>query len=173
MTQHDKSPLAACENFEQDLVLYYYSDLGTLDRRRVDSHLQDCKFCSLYLKELNTLLPLTVQTDDPPQTFWNDYSREMRQKLAASQETQSWRQILTSLYRPWVVPVFATALMVALALTFTLGKGLWRANEIPQDDEAFIEALPVAENLDFFKDMEMLDNMDLLEFMGSQENGKA
>jgi hypothetical protein len=173
MTQQDNNHIVACKNFEQDLVLYYYGELGDLDRRYVDSHLRSCKACALYLKQLNTLLPQTVQMDDPPEKFWNDYRREMRYKLAVAQQKRSWWRSVVSPSLRWTVPVFATAAVVGLALTFALSKGFWRANEIPQDDEAFIEALPVAENLEFFKNMEVLDNMDLLEFMGNQENGAA
>jgi hypothetical protein len=36
-----------------------------------------------------------------------------------------------------------------------------------------MEILPVAENLEFFKTMEVLDAMDFLENMGSPANGSA
>jgi hypothetical protein len=36
-----------------------------------------------------------------------------------------------------------------------------------------MEELPMAENLEFFKAMDVLDDLDLLEYMGSQGNGNA
>jgi hypothetical protein len=60
-----------------------------------------------------------------------------------------------------------------LALTLTLGKGFWSSKEVPQDDEVFMEILPAAENLEFFKTMEVLDAMDFLEDMGSAGKGSA
>jgi len=33
-----------------------------------------------------------------------------------------------------------------------------------------MEALPVAEHLEFFKSMDLLDNLDLLEIMGAPDN---
>ena len=36
-----------------------------------------------------------------------------------------------------------------------------------------MEVLPVAENLDFFKSMDVLDDLDLLEFLGNQSNNNA
>jgi hypothetical protein len=33
-----------------------------------------------------------------------------------------------------------------------------------------MEVLPVTENLEFFTNLEVLDSMDLLEFLGSQGN---
>jgi hypothetical protein len=50
----------------------------------------------------------------------------------------------------------------------TFGKGIWQSNDLPKDDAAMIEALPVAENLEFFKAMDVLDDLDLLESMGNQ-----
>ena len=68
------------------------------------------------------------------------------------------------------LPAFATAAIIALALTFTLSKGLWPKNDPAKEDVAVMELLPVAENLDFFKSMDVLDDLDLLESMGSQGN---
>ncbi len=62
----------------------------------------------------------------------------------------------------------AGAAVVMLALTLTFGKGIWQSNDLPKDDAAMIEALPVAENLEFFKAMDVLDDLDLLESMGNQ-----
>jgi hypothetical protein len=63
--------------------------------------------------------------------------------------------------------------VAVLAVTLTLGKGFWDSKEIPQDDQVFMEILPAAENLEFFKTMEVLDAMDFLENMGSPANGSA
>jgi hypothetical protein len=171
MVQHIKSIVAACDQFEQELILYYYSELGSAERGQVESHISGCESCRLYLKEMTSLLPMTVAADEPPQAFWDDYSREMRHKLATARENRTWWHNVALLFQPWRVPVFATTAVVALALTLTLGKGLWRTTDAPQEDEAFMEALPMTENLEFFSDMEVLDTMDLLEYIGSQGNG--
>ena len=171
MVQHTKSTAAACDQFEQELILYYYGELGSTERGQVESHIARCEPCSRYLKEMTSLLPMTVAADEPPQAFWDDYSREMRHKLATARERRTRWHDLVSLFQPWLVPVFATTAVVALALTLTLGKGLWRTTDAPQEDEAFIEALPMTENLEFFSDMEVLDTMDLLEYIGSQGKG--
>jgi len=39
-----------------------------------------------------------------------------------------------------------------------------------QEDAAMLEILPVAENLEFFNAMDVLDDLDLLESMGNQSN---
>ena len=60
---------------------------------------------------------------------------------------------------------FGAVVVLALELTFTLGKQIWPSDELLREEEALMEVLPVAENLDFFKTMDVLDNLDVLEFM--------
>jgi anti-sigma factor RsiW len=173
MAQQDKSAATACQQFEEDLVLYYYGELDRSERAAVKSHLLSCDPCRLYLKELESILPLTLKPDEPPQAFWDNYSRELRHKLSNVRDDKSWWQILASFLQPWAIPLSATAVVALLALTLTLGKGFWGAQEVPQDDQAFMEILPAAENLEFFKTMEVLDAMDFLEDMRSPAKGSA
>jgi hypothetical protein len=165
--------ITACQNVEQDLVLYYYGELNEADRSQVITHIQACGVCSLYLNELEKLLPLTRKPDEPPQAFWDDYNRELRHKIARVKDRKSWWQDLASFFQPWTVPAFATVALVVLAVTLTLGKGFWSSKNAPPDDESLMEILPVAENLEFFKTMEVLDTMDLLEEMGRSASGSA
>lgn len=72
-----------CKDFEQDLVLYYYGECDGAERNRVEAHLGGCTSCRLFLDDLRTLLSLSVNPDEPPQSFWESYIREMRAKLAA------------------------------------------------------------------------------------------
>jgi hypothetical protein len=116
---------------------------------------------------------LTVKTDEPSQVFWDNYGREMRHKLAEAQEKQSWWRALASSWRPWTLPAFGAAAVVILALTLTLGKDLWRAQDEPPADPSLMEALPMAENLEFFRTMEVLDAMDFLEYLSRAPNGSA
>ena len=173
MAQHHMSTTVACTNWEEDLVLYYYGDLGGSERTVLEEHMRGCEPCRFYLKELESILPLTVKPDEPPQAFWDDYSREMRLRLTEVKGRKSWWQSLVSFLQPWAIPVSATAIVALLALTLTLGKGFWASKEVPQDDEAFMEILPAAENLEFFKTMEVLDAMDFLENMGNTGNRSA
>ena len=173
MAQDNTSAAVACTQWEEDLVLHYYGELGGSERAAVEDHVRGCRPCRSYLKELESILPLTVKPDEPPQAFWDDYSREMRRKLTEAEKRKPWWQSLASFFQPWAIPVSATAAVAILALTLTLGKGFWGSKEAPQDDEAFMEILPAAENLEFFKTMEVLDAMDFLEDMGSPVKGSA
>ena len=167
-----KENSTACAIYEADLVLLHYGDLSGTDREKLESHLGSCAGCAGYIRELATLLPLTVKSDEPPQEFWQNYSRELRGKLDDVGAKKSWWRDLLPAFPPSYVPAFATAAIVVLGLTFTLGKAVWTAKSNPQDDE-MAEALPVAENLDFFSAMDILDDLELLESIGSQSNNAA
>jgi len=158
---------AACADFEQDLVLLHYSELAGAERQRLEAHLKDCAACTRSLKEYADLLPRTVFADDPPPAFWNDYSRELRHKLAQVAERKSWWRNLFFTLQPWGMPALATSAVLLLALTFTLGKSIWQERQTPPPvDHTILEVLPIAENLDFFNNLEVLDNLEVLEQMG-------
>ncbi|MGH7796912.1 MAG: hypothetical protein ACREQ2_18770 [Candidatus Binatia bacterium] len=168
MAEPFKTLSAACAGEEENLVLLHYGDLAGAERDTLQSHLNGCAACKDYLQDLGKLLPLTLKTDEPPQTFWADYKRELRHKLDHAAEKPTWRQKLAAFFQPRLVPLFVTAAVVALALTFTLGRGLWTTNDPAREEAAMLEVLPVAENLEFFRAMDVLDDLELLEFMGSR-----
>lgn len=168
----------ACANREQDLVLYYYGELGEAERAAVETHTRSCEVCHRYLGQIGSILPGTVERDEPAQAFWDDYSREMRRKLADVERKPWWRPV-TEFLHSWAIPAMAVAAVGIIALTFTLGRDVFRSKDtspsrdISPEEESLMEALPVAENLDFFSNMEMLDAMDLLESMSGQGNDQA
>jgi hypothetical protein len=157
-----------CRTFEQDLVLLHYGDLGGAELAALQRHLTDCAGCADYLSELGKLLPLTVKADDPGQAFWDDYSRQLRHKIHAAVERKSWWQNLAVMFQPRLLSAVAGAAVVVIALAFTLGRGLWPTTDLPHNEAAMMEALPVAENLEFFRSMDVLDDLELLELIGSQ-----
>lgn len=173
MTRHDTSPDRACKDFEADLILYYYGDCAEADRLRVETHVRSCPACARFLQALREILPLTAKADEPPESFWLDYTRELRGKLVAAEENVPWWKRFFVSHRWWRVPALATALVVILALTLTFNKRSWRPAVIPPEDEAFLEVLPMAENLEFFKAMELLDALDFLEASGGLGSGSA
>lgn len=164
---------SACRDFEQGLVLYYYGECEGTERSKVEKHLEVCASCLGFLEELAKVLPLTVERDHPSQAFWEDYSREIKRKLAQTEQKSPWWTAVSSLFRPWPVPALATALVLILALTLTLARRAWRPQELAPEEVAFLEILPMAENLEFFKTMDLLDALDLLEAPGGPGSGPA
>ena len=158
-----------CTEFEQDLVLYHYGELSGETRDQIATHLHGCSGCASYLKELAALLPLTVIGDEPAEEFWQNYSREMRHKLADLQEKKSWWQAVQTFVRPWTVPALAGTAVVALAVTLTIGKKT-TTDDAPTADQAMIEVLPMAENLELFNNMDVLEDIDVLEVIGISGN---
>ncbi len=150
----------ACKDFEQDLVLYHYGDCVGADKQRVESHIEGCDGCRQFLQELKAFLPATLAVDEPPASFWQDYSREMRVKLAAADEKPGWIRSLAALFRPWPVPALAAGAIIAISLTMTINK----APQAPSDPSY----TDMASNADFFKSMDLLDSMDLLESVETQ-----
>ena len=161
----------ACNEFEQDLVLYHYGELSADDRDRLTTHLRACPACATYLKELSALLPLTVNTDEPGEEFWQNYSREMRHKLADLQEKKSWWQALQAALRPWTLPALAGTAVIALAVSLNTANKT--ATDVPVADPALMEVLPMAENLDLFSNMDVLENIEVLEIMEGSGNEAA
>ncbi|HEY2989919.1 MAG TPA: zf-HC2 domain-containing protein [Candidatus Binatia bacterium] len=164
MAERKDSLPGACKDFEQDLVLYHYQDCSGAERQRVESHLDSCASCRGFLQELRSLLPATVESDEPSAAFWQNYSREMRVKLAAQEEKSGWWPAISSFFRPWPVPAVATALILALAVTLTFTRGRWFP--VKSEDP---EVLEMASNADFFKSLDFLDSMDLLEAVEGTE----
>ena len=164
----------SCKDFAQDLVLYYYGECVETERRTVETHLKGCPSCRGFLEDMRKLLPLTVKPDEPPEGFWQSYSREMREKLAQIGTPSPWWERALSSFRSWPVAALASGLVVALALTFTLTKGRWHLQQAPHEEEALREVLPIAENLDFYNSLDFLEVMDLLEAIDAKgANGKA
>ena len=126
MIAQDKPASKACRNLEEDLVLYYYGELAESDRGRCVAHLNDCEHCRATFAEMGKLLPITAAHDEPTTTFWNDYSREMRQKLDLAAQRKSWWLSIAGLFAAIPMPALATGAMLLLALALTFGKNLWR-----------------------------------------------
>lgn len=162
-----------CNEFEQDLVLYHYGDLSAEDRDRLATHLRACPGCATYLEELAALLPLTMNTDEPGEEFWQNYSREMRHKLADLQEKKSWWHALQTALRPWTLPALAGTAVVALAITLNTANKTTPINDVPAADPALMEVLPMAENLELFNNMDVLENIEVLEIMEGSANEAA
>jgi hypothetical protein len=163
----------ACSDFPEDLLLYYYKESSPDECRRIESHLQSCSGCENFLRELASLLPLTVQDDEPPPAFWESYRRELRRNLTRAESKPSWWNRLSAFFAPWQVPAAAAAVVVVLAATVTLDTWQSTDEELPPENEAVLEVLPIAENLDLLRSMEFLDALDLLESSRASAGGSA
>jgi hypothetical protein len=63
-------------------------------------------------------------------------------------------------------------LTLLLAVGLTVTRDRWQKSDSPPPQESLLEVLPLAENLEFFTAMDILDSMDLIED-GGPVNGTA
>ncbi|MCH7913320.1 MAG: zf-HC2 domain-containing protein [Deltaproteobacteria bacterium] len=169
MTGWDRYSPEACKDFGEDLILYYYGEWQGTERDRVEVHIKDCARCESFLEELSRLLPLSHDTDEPPEAFWEQYSIEMHQKLAALEEKRPWWNSLFDRITPWTYGAVATAfgLILSLVLAFSGGKWLQRYSS---EDRLPQEIQSVSGELEFFKTMELMEVLELLEGVGQSNH---
>jgi hypothetical protein len=157
----------ACRDFEEDLVLYYYGEGLGAELSRVESHVKGCSRCSRFLDDLRKLLPQMAQPEELPQSFWDNYYREMVGKLAVHRERSSWWRSFFAPMRVWVVPAFGTAAIAVLAVALVLGKGGWSFQPNRSQQNIPSEILTDAKQLEFFNSMDMLESLHVLETLDS------
>jgi anti-sigma factor RsiW len=155
---------SACKILEADLVLLHYGELNDPERQAVQSHLQECLHCRDSLEQMAKLMPLTVQRDDPPTSFWTDYSRELRHKVDKTLERRSWRAALASWLKPIPIAALSACAVGLLALVFTVGKDYWSTPQAPEDDEVIVAS---PQDMDLLQHLDVLDALDVLEDMNS------
>jgi hypothetical protein len=163
MTERTDTLRTACKDFEEDLVLYYYGDGSEAERSRVESHLQSCSPCQEFLDDLRKLLPSMAKPSELPPMFWDDYYNEMVQKLAIHEERQPWWKNFFSPMRTWMVPAFGTAAVAALAIGLVIGSGHWHYPFSRTQEQIPREILADTNQLEFFKSMDLLENLSSLE----------
>ena len=153
----------ACQNYEEDLVLYYYGENSADERRHVEQHLVECVCCQSFIEDLRRLLPRMTPTETLPQSFWDNYYRETVRKLAEQDERNSWWRNLFAPMKFWLVPAFGTAAVAILAIALVMGKGKLTSfidrpsSSLPQ------EVLADDNQLEFFKSLDMLESLSHLE----------
>lgn len=153
----------ACSVFEEDLVMYYYGDGSAEDRSRVESHLGGCAKCQRFLQDLRGLLPQMAKPKEMPQTFWDNYYREMKQKLAVERERKSWWRSWLAPMSGWMVPAFGAAAIAVLAIGLVIGKGDWGTRPQSIDEVIPQEILTDTKELEFLMSLDMLEAMPRLE----------
>jgi predicted anti-sigma-YlaC factor YlaD len=153
----------ACRDFEEDLVLYYYGEGLEAERSRVEGHLKLCLRCRRFLDDLRKLLPQMARPKEMPQAFWDNYHREMVDKLAAHQERRAWWWSWFLPVQSWALPAFGTAAVAVFAFALVLGKGDWTFQPNRSQQNIPPEVLTDARQLEFFTSMDMLESLGLLE----------
>ena len=164
----------ACAEFEADLVLYYYGEGSATERRRVETHIEACKCCGRFLDDLRGLLPQMSEKPDLPQTFWDNYYREMVHKLDREREKKPWWRHWIPSFGGWALPAFGTLAVAAVAVGLLFSKGEWNLSTKATQQEAIPqEILTDASRLEFFNSMDLLESLPVLEKMDGSRGDSA
>jgi hypothetical protein len=153
----------ACRDFEEDLVLYYYGEGAETERSRVEGHFKACSRCSRFLGDLRRLLPQMAQPSEMPESFWNNYYREMVDKLAVQRARSAWWKSLFAPVRVWMIPAFGTVAVAVLAIGLVIEKGDWTFHSSGTQQSIPKEVLTDDRQLEFFNSMDMLESLRVLE----------
>lgn len=156
----------ACEEFEADLVLYYYGEGSAAERRCIENHIDGCRQCARFMDDLRGLLPQISKTTELPQTFWDNYYREVVHKLEQARERRSWWRRLVPTFGGWAIPAFGTAVVAVFAVALVFGNGDWslRSSSTPQESIPQ-EILSDSRDLEFFNSLDLLESLPTLEKM--------
>ena len=158
-----------CKGFEEDLVLYYYGEIGDDEKQRVEQHLGNCLGCGRFIEDLHRLLPQMALPEELPQSFWDDYYRETVAKLTHQREQKFYWRDLFAPMRIWMIPAFGTAVIAALALGAVLSKGNLSSLYNQPPERIPTEIVTDTEQLEFFRSLDMLEALSALEGMESSK----
>jgi hypothetical protein len=151
-----------CKQFEEDLVLYYYGEIGNNEKHKLEQHLGHCVGCGRFIEDLHRLLPHIALPEELPQSFWDDYYRETVAKLRDQREQQFyWRNLFAPMRM--LIPAFGTAVIAALAFGVVLSKGNLPSLYNQPQERIPREIVTDTEQLEFFRSLDMLEALSSLE----------
>jgi hypothetical protein len=160
-----------CKELEEDLVLYYYGEIADDEKRRLEQHLGKCVGCGRFLEDLHRLLPQIAPPQELPQSFWDNYYRETIEKLADQREQRfNWRNLFAPL-RMWMIPAFGTAVVAALGFGLILSEGNLNSLYNQPQERIPREIVTDTEQLEFFRSMDMLESLSVLEGLETSKAG--
>jgi hypothetical protein len=152
-----------CKELEEDLVLYYYGEIADREKYRLEQHLDNCVRCGRFLEDLHRLLPQMAVPEELPQSFWDNYYREIVAKLAHQREQKfDWRNLFAPV-RTWMIPAFGTALVAALAFGVVLSMGNLNSLYNQPQERIPREIVTDTDQLEFFRSLDMLESLSALE----------
>jgi len=154
----------ACEAYRNRLLEYVDGDLAGEAQAEIEGHLAHCSGCREEVQALRETLALVARmpAPEPPETFWQQYLRELRQQVAPAPRSPRLRDWFTI---PFLRPVPALAVGIALVFAVVLARQ-YSSEGPPLPELASLSAtqqLALSQDLDILREMDLLDEIDLLE----------
>lgn len=153
-----------CDACRNKLLEYLDGDLTGAVRGQFEAHLTECAACRKELQSVQETLALVARmpVPEPSETFWQQYLRELRQKVAAprwSSRLQGW--FAGFMFRP--IPAFAVGVALIVAAFLTWNTLSQRPTAPPTASLVLTEQLALSQDLELLRDMDFLEELDLLE----------
>jgi len=141
-------------HYKQELAAFADRELSARDTERISAHLNECEDCREELKRLRHTDRLLIELPAMPPS--EDFDRSFWQKVDEIEEKKEDRlcsRLLVFGWRPYM----------AMASVGLLVIGLLNYYPFPFSVEPNPEARLIAENLELYENMEIIDKLDLLE----------
>lgn len=153
-----------CDTYRSKMLEYLDGDLAGAAQAELEAHLSHCPGCREELHGLQDTVALIARmpAPDPPDAFWHQYLREIRQKVAVKKRrSHLWNWLASLPPRPVPALAVGSALIAAVFLTWTM----WAERPpMPQlSSLAVTQQLAISQDLDLLREMDLLEAIDLLE----------
>lgn len=138
----------------QQLLLYYYAELGAEDLRQVEQHLQSCSGCRAELSELQTLLNAVPAIT--PELSSVDLDRFSARVVEQVQPQRRW----------FARPALGLALAGSAVLLITLNLHTLLPESAPVQHKSPLMMTAdqdVLFNLDLLQNLELLEDLELIQ----------
>lgn len=153
-----------CEAYRSKLFEYLDGELAGVERAEFETHLNGCRGCREELQGLHETLALIarIPAPEPPEAFWQQYLRELRQKVAPVPPPSRLQTWLGSIpLRP--IPALAVGIALILAVFLTWQRGV---EQPPMPELASLklaQQLTMSQDLDLLREIDLLEEIELLE----------
>jgi anti-sigma factor RsiW len=154
----------ACEMYRSQLLEFLDGNLTGAARTELEAHFTQCPGCREEVRVLRETLALVARmpVPEPPEAFWQQYLRELRQKLAPSPRMPRLREWFTTpLLRP--VPAMAIGIVLWVAVILSWQSSPERPPIRQLTSLSLAQQLALSQDLDILQEMDLLEDIELLE----------
>lgn len=155
-----------CVECRARLIAFVDGEIPPPGEAALREHLMSCAACRREEQALWKILT-RVQADpvpDPSPRFWIETPRVVRKRLAHNQRRPLWSRWFTWTVWPQPAPILALGLILFLMLVVGRAQMEVRAPEPWEEAPPLAIELALSQDLDFLQRMELLEELDLLQY---------
>lgn len=153
-----------CDACRSKLLEYLDGDLTGPAQGELEVHLTQCPGCREELQGIQDTLSLIARmpAPEPPEAFWQQYLRELRQRVAAPSWPARLQQWLAGFTRR-PIPALAVGIALMLVAFLTWNTLIVQPPAPPLASLDLTEQLALSQDLDLLQEMDLLESLELLE----------